>query len=288
MPTVRTVGIFAKPNVAAAIRLVPELLTWLAERGIGVRLDDVAAGYARSGGGLPRPQVPDGCNLAIVLGGDGTLLSAARALAGRAIPILAVNLGGLGFLTSIPIGDLFPELERALTGLHKLTRRHSLHVAVRRGESVVAEYDALNDVVIAKSSIARIVDLDVWAGDTFVCEYKADGLIVSTPTGSTAYSLAAGGPIIFPTVSAVCITPICPHTLTNRPLIIPADLPVRVVSHMKEDEDSFLTVDGQVGGALEPGDTVECTASKSEVLLVQAPDKTFFDVLRQKLKWGER
>ena len=142
-------------------------------------------------------------------------------------------------------------------------------------------------MVIAKSSIARIVDLDVWAGDTFVCEYKADGLIVSTPTGSTAYPLAAGGPIVFPTVSAVCITPICPHTLTNRPLIIPADLPVRVISHMK-DEDSFLTVDGQVGGALEPGDAVECTASKSEVLLVHPPDKTFFDVLRQKLTWGDR
>jgi NAD+ kinase len=286
MAAVKTVGIFAKPNAPAAVRLVPELLEWLAKRGITVRLDDVAAAYAETTG-LPRPQVPDGCDLAIVLGGDGTLLSAARAVAGRAIPVLAVNLGGLGFLTAIPVGDLFPELERALTGVHRLTRRCLLHVSVLRGEDVVAEYQALNDVVIAKSSIARIVDLDVWAGDTFVCEYKADGLIVSTPTGSTAYSLAAGGPIVFPTVGAVCVTPICPHTLTNRPLIIPSDMPVRVVSHMK-DEDSFLTVDGQVGGALEPGDVVECRASKSEVLLVQPPDKTFFDVLRQKLKWGER
>lgn len=288
MPTVRTVGIFAKPKAPAAVRLVPELLLWLAERNIAARMDEVAASYAGTETGLPRPQVPDGCDLAIVLGGDGTLLSAARALAGRSIPILAVNLGGLGFLTSTPTGEMFPELERALSGTDRLTRRNLLHVAVRRGDTIVAEYEALNDVVIAKSSIARIVDLDVWAGDTFVCEYKADGLIVSTPTGSTAYSLAAGGPIVFPTVAAVCITPICPHTLTNRPLLIPADLPVRVVSHMKEDKDSFLTVDGQVGGALEPGDTVECTASKSEVLLVQAPDKTFFDVLRQKLKWGER
>jgi NAD+ kinase len=287
MAAVKTVGIFAKPNAPAAIRLVPELLAWLRGRGIAVRLDDVAAGYAGSANGLPRPQVPDGCDLAIVLGGDGTLLSAARAVAGRTIPVLAVNLGGLGFLTAIPVNDLFPELERALTGVHHLTRRRLLHVAVLRGDKVVAEYQALNDVVIAKASIARIVDLDVWAGDSFVCEYKADGLIVSTPTGSTAYSLAAGGPIIFPTVAAVCITPICPHTLTNRPLLIPADLTVRVVSHMK-DEDGFLTVDGQVGGALEPGDAVECTASKHEVLLVHPPDKTFFDVLRQKLKWGER
>lgn len=287
MAAVKTVGIFAKPKAPAATRLVPELLAWLAERGITARLDDIAAGYAENVEGLPRDHVPDGCDLAIVLGGDGTLLSAARAVAGRSIPILAVNLGGLGFLTAIVISDLFPELERALTGDHKLTHRRLLHVAVRRGENVVAEYQALNDVVIAKSSIARIVDLDVWAGDTFVCEYKADGLIVSTPTGSTAYSLAAAGPIIFPTVNALCITPICPHTLTNRPLIIPADMLIRVVGHMK-DEDSFLTVDGQVGGLLEPGDIVECLASKSEVLLVQTPGKTFFDVLRQKLKWGER
>ncbi len=287
MAAVKTVGIFAKPNAAAATRIVPELLAWLAARGIVSRMDEVAAAYAGSSVGLPRKHVPDGCDLAIVLGGDGTLLSAARAVAGRAIPLLAVNLGGLGFLTAIPVGKLFPELERALTGDHQLTRRGLLHVTVYRNGDIAGEYDALNDVVIAKSSIARIVDLDVWAGDTFVCEYKADGLIVSTPTGSTAYSLAAGGPIIYPTVSAVCVTPICPHTLTNRPLIIPSDLPVRVVSHLK-DEDSFLTVDGQVGGALEPGDEVICTASKSEVLLVQPPDKTFFDVLRQKLKWGER
>ncbi len=287
MPAVKTVGIFAKPNAPAAIRLVPELLDWLAARGVAVRLDEVAAQYAGRSDGLSRADVPDGCDLAIVLGGDGTLLSAARAVGGRAIPLLAVNLGGLGFLTAIPVGDLFPELERALTGDLQLARRALLHVAVRRSGNIVAQYDALNDVVIAKSSIARIVDLDVWAGDTFVCEYKADGLIVSTPTGSTAYSLAAGGPIIFPTVRAVCVTPICPHTLTNRPLIIPADLPVRVVGHLR-DEDSFLTVDGQVGGALEPGDEVECTASTAEVLLVHPPGKTFFNVLRQKLKWGER
>jgi NAD+ kinase len=286
MDTVRTVGVFAKPKAPAATQLVPELLAWLCARGIEVRLDDVAASYAGVAG-LPRASVAEGCDLAIVLGGDGTLLSAARALGGRAIPLLAVNLGSLGFLTSIPIKDFFPELERTLSGDFRITRRGLLHVAVIRGGEKVAEYDALNDVVIAKSSIARIVDLDVWAGDTFVSEYKADGLIVSTPTGSTAYSLAAGGPIVFPTVNAVCVTPICPHTLTNRPLLIPGSLPIRVVSRVKDD-DSFLTVDGQVGGALQPGDQVECRASTSEVLLIQNPDKTFFDVLRQKLKWGER
>lgn len=286
MDVIRTVGVFAKPNVASAQNILPKLLEWLSARGMAARLDGVAAGYIGAKG-LAREGVAEGCDLAIVLGGDGTLLSAARALAGRPIPLLAVNLGGLGFLTAIPVDGLYPALERALAGEQKLTRRGLLHVAVRRDGKIVNEYAALNDVVIAKSSIARIVDLDVWAGDTFLCQYKADGLIVSTPTGSTAYSLAAGGPIVYPTVNAVCITPICPHTLTNRPILIPGDLPVRVVGHLK-DGDSFLTVDGQVGGALAPGDAVECSASKSEVLLVVPPDKTFFDVLRQKLKWGER
>ena len=158
---------------------------------------------------------------------------------------------------------------------------------LRGGKRLFGPELALNEVVIRCGDQARAMTLSTRSGERFVADFFGDGLIVATPTGSTAYSLAAGGPIIFPTVAAVCITPICPHTLTNRPLIIPADLTVRVVSHMK-DEDSFLTVDGQVGGALEPGDVVECTASKSEVLLVQTPDKTFFDVLRQKLKWGER
>lgn len=293
MGAVKTVGIFAKPHSPPAGQLVPELLRWLAERGVEARLDEESAQYAGIAAGLERACVPEGCDLAIVLGGDGTLLSAARAVGNRGIPLLAVNLGGLGFLTSIAMEDLFPALERALSerarGVdHQFTRRRMLRVTLVRAGAAVAEYHALNDVVIAKSAIARMVDLEAWAGESFVCAYKADGLIVTTPTGSTAYSLAAGGPIIYPTVNAICLTPICPHTLTNRPLIIPADLPVRVVSHMKEDEDSFLTVDGQVGGALEPGDTVECTASKSEILLVQKPDRTFFDVLRQKLKWGER
>jgi NAD+ kinase len=231
--------------------------------------------------------VPEGCDLAIVLGGDGTLLSAARAVGSRAIPLLAVNLGGLGFLTSITTEDLFPELERAIGGSMRVTRRKMLKVSLFRENSVVATYQALNDVVIAKSSIARIVDLEAWADDSFVCAYKADGLIVSTPTGSTAYSLSAGGPIIYPTMNSFCLTPICPHTLTNRPLIIPAEMGVRVVSKAM-GEEAFLTVDGQIGSPLEGGDAVECGMSDFDVLLVHPPHKTFFDVLRQKLKWGER
>ena len=160
-----------------------------------------------------------------MLGGDGTLLSAARAVGSRAIPLFAVNLGGLGFLTAITIGrSVSGTGARAARRAPRIARRKMLNVALVREGAVVAEYDALNDVVIAKSSIARMVDLEAWAGDSFVCAYKADGLIISTPTGSTAYSLSAGGPIIYPTVDAICLTPICPHTLTNRPLIVPSEM----------------------------------------------------------------
>jgi NAD+ kinase len=257
------------------------------QRGIEARLDNETARYAGMLVGLDRSHVPDGCELCVVLGGDGTLLSAARAVSHREIPILAVNLGGLGFLTSIPMRDLFPQLERAVEGVHEFTRRKMLRVSLLREGTLVAEYHALNDVVIAKSNIARIVDLEAWAGNSFICEYKADGLIISTPTGSTAYSLSAGGPIVYPTVNAICLTPICPHTLTNRPLIVPSDMALKIVSRAK-DEDAYLTVDGQLGSPLESGDAVECSASDFDILLIRTPDKTFFDVLRQKLKWGER
>jgi NAD+ kinase len=283
---VRTVGIFAKPNAPLAVKLVPELLEWLAVRGVGARLDVEAARYAGFEG-LDRDEVPEGCDLAIILGGDGTLLSAARAVGRRAIPLLAVNLGGLGFLTTITVEDFFDELARALRCERRISRRKMIQVSLVRNGQVQAIYQALNDVVIAKSSIARIVDLEAWINDGFVSKYKADGLIISTPTGSTAYSLAAGGPIIYPTVSAFCLTPICPHTLTNRPLIIPAELGVRVVNRALHDE-AYLTVDGQVGSPLEAGDSVECVVADFDVLLIRPPHKTFFEVLRQKLKWGQR
>ncbi len=287
MGIVRTVGVFAKPNSPQAGKLVPALLKWLEARGIEARLDHESAQYAGMLVGLDRAHLAEGCDLGIVLGGDGTLLSAARAVGSRGIPLLAVNLGGLGFLTSTAMEDIFPALERALGGEHAFTPRKMLKVTLVRQGAAVAEYYALNDVVIAKSAIARIVDLEAWAGDSFVCAYKADGLIVTTPTGSTAYSLAAGGPIMYPTVDAICLTPICPHTLTNRPLIVPSNMGIRVVSRTT-DEAAYLTVDGQIGSPLEGGDSVECAVTEFDVLLIRPPEKTFFDVLRQKLKWGER
>lgn len=282
-----TIGIISKPNAPAAGALVPQLLRWLSERRIEIRIDEETARYASIDGGLPREQVPETCNLVIVLGGDGTLLSAARAVARREVPLFPVNLGGLGFLTAITIDEVFPELERALRGEHRVGKRRLLHIELRRDDKTVARYDALNDAVVTKATLARMIDLDAFVDHMFVCAYKADGLIVATPTGSTAYSLSAGGPIIFPSVAAFCITPICPHMLTNRPVIVPETSVIRLVSRAGSSE-AWLTIDGQVGEPLQEDDEIVCRASDYHLHLIRPPRMLFFDVLREKLKWGER
>lgn len=285
MGDIKTIGIFTKPNVPAAIELVPTVFDWLTELGITLRYDDYTAEYCGCGPGVDRERVPDGCDLVVVMGGDGTLLSAARAIAGRKIPLFAVNLGGLGFLTAITKEELLPELERALNGEHRVALRKLLRIDVVREGKKIARYEALNDVVVTKAAIARMIDLEAFVDGMFVCSYKADGLIVSTPTGSTAYSLSAGGPIIYPSVDAFCLTPICPHTLTNRPVIVASS---SVISVICRSESSFLTIDGQVGEPIQEGDCIECRDSEHSLLLVRPPHQKFFDVLRQKLKWGER
>jgi len=287
MPDIKAVGIISKPDVEAAAGLVPKLIAWLAQRGLTVRYDEETAAYAGTRDGLPRTEVAADADLVIVLGGDGTLLSAARAIDGREIPLFPVNLGGLGFLTAITMDELYPELERAFRGEHRIGKRKLLHCELIRSERVVGEYEALNDVVITKSAIARIVDLDAHVDRMFVCRYKADGLIVATPTGSTAYSLSAGGPIIFPSVAAICMTPICPHMLTNRPVIVPDTSVIRIICQA-EDDSAFLTIDGQIGEPLKKGDQIACRSSQHTLMLVRPPRMLFFDVLRQKLKWGER
>ncbi len=286
MVTITRVGIFSKPNAAGAYDVVPNLLRWLTERGIAFHLDEETAAYASESSGLPRDQVPDGCQLIIVLGGDGTLLSAARAVGSREIPLFAVNLGSLGFLTAITVKDLYAELERTLAGEFKVSQRRMLSVTVKRGDTIVASYKALNDVVVTKTSIARMIEVEVFVNTHSMCSYRADGLILATPTGSTAYSLAANGPIVFPTVEAVLITPICPHTLTNRPVLVPSDVVITVVNRAV-NSSAFLTVDGQVGEPLDEGDRIECRSATHFVYLVRPPHKSFFDVLRQKLKWGD-
>ena len=287
MPIIKTVGIISKPNSPPAQEIVPTLMEWLHGRGVSLRLDEQTAFYAGGVAGIPRDEVPEGCDLIIVLGGDGTLLSAARAIGRREIPLFPVNLGSLGFLTAITIEELYPELQRAFRGEHRIAKRKMLTTEVVRGGEVVDCYEALNDAVLTKQSMARMIDLDAYVDDQYVCAYKADGLIVSTPTGSTAYSLSAGGPIIFPSVPALCITPICPHMLTNRPVLVPETSVIRVISRAPA-ESVFLTIDGQVGSQLKEGDTVVCHSSRAALHLVRPPRMMFFDVLRAKLKWGER
>jgi len=287
MPDIKVIGIMSKPGIPHASSIVPKLVEWLNARGMEARLDESSAIYMDDTDGLPRDEVPQGAQLVIVLGGDGTLLAAARAVAGREIPLLPVNLGGLGFLTAITLDQLYAELERAFEGEQRVVPRSMLHGdLVRRGQ-VVKSYEALNDIVISKTQFARMIDLEAYVDSQYVSTFKADGLIVATPTGSTAYSLSAGGPIVFPAVRALCITPVCPHTLTNRPVLVPDTSAIELISHAA-DHEAFLTVDGQVGEPLLNDDHVVCRTSEHRVLLVRPPKMFFFDVLRQKLKWGER
>lgn len=287
MPVIETVGIVSKPGSAQAQTFLPELIEWLHARGIAARCDAATTGYLTGVTPVPRELVPQGAQLVIVLGGDGTLLSAARAIAGRDIPLFAVNLGGLGFLTAITIDTVFPELERALRGESRIGRRRMLLCEVIRNDKKIAEYEALNDAVITKMSLARMVNLDTFVDTHFVSTFKADGLIVCTPTGSTAYSLSAGGPIIFPSVAALSITPICPHMLTNRPVIVPDTSVIQIICR-DSDDSSYLTIDGQVGEPLKQNDQIICKRSEHSISLVRPPSQLFFDVLRAKLKWGER
>ncbi len=286
MHQIKTVGIISKPKMARAGEIVYGLLQWLNEKNVAYRCDEKTAEYAGVSEHFSREELPDGADLIIVLGGDGTLLSAARVVAGRDIPLFAVNLGHLGFLTAIRVDELYPELERALRGEHRIGRRRMVDCELRRGGQSIGTYAALNDVVITKSELARMIDLDTHVDDHFVAAYKADGLIISTPTGSTAYSLSAGGPVVFPSVNAFCITPICPHMLTNRPVIVPDSSVIQILVH--GEDGTYLTIDGQVGEPLSKGDLVICRSSPKTIQLIRPPKMLFFDVLREKLKWGER
>jgi NAD+ kinase len=220
-----------------------------------------------------------------VIGGDGTLLAAARLLGERQVPIVAINHGGLGFLTEVTLGEMYPALERVLAGQFITERRMMMDVALTRADKYIARYRALNDAVINKGSVSRIIELEAFVDGQYVSKFRADGLIVATPTGSTAYNLSAGGPIIFPTMNAMVVTPICSHTLTNRPIVLPEGVQIEITLHSSQDEVQ-LTIDGQVGQELETGDRVTIEKSVVSVKLVAPGGKNYFDVLRGKLKWG--
>jgi NAD+ kinase len=288
VPVIRSVGIVSRPRRTDIDCVVPPLLDWLAQRGITAVLDRETAACLPGGEpGRPREELSSTTDMLIVLGGDGTLLAAARLMSVRNIPILPVNLGGLGFLTSVTLEDLYPVLEQAISGQARYSERVMLESRVMRAGQTFHHARALNDAVLNKAALARIVDLQLHVDGEFVCNYKADGLIISTPTGSTAYSLAAGGPIVYPIVSAFIITPICPHTLTNRPLVIRDTAHIDVEFH-GGDAPIYLTLDGQVGVELTPGDRVTLAAPPERLRLVRPQQKSYFSVLRDKLKWGER
>ena len=283
----KRIGIIAKPHKPEARAILAELLAWLEARGVEAILDEETAELAGTSGGHPKPDLPGLVDLLLVLGGDGTLLSVARLIGARDVPILGVNLGGLGFLTEVTLEELYPILDAVLQGIYEVTHRILLTATVHRQGERIAEYVALNDAVINKGVLARMIELETYIDGQYVTTFRADGLILSTPTGSTAYCLAAGGPIVYPTLRALVLTPICPHTLTLRPLVIPDAAKVEIVQGLT-NENAYLTLDGQVGFTLRHRDVIRVVRSDHTITLLKAPGKDYFKILRTKLKWGER
>ena len=282
-----TIGIIAKPHHAEAKRVLEELVPWLAGRGKKVVMDIDTAKLVGERSAVMKNQVPRESELIVVLGGDGTFLSVARLMEGRDVPLLGVNLGGLGFLTEVTQEEVLDVLEEIFEGRYGLGERLMLRAHVHRQGERIAEYRALNDMVINKSALARIIALETYVDGVYINTFAADGLIISTPTGSTAYNLAAGGPILFPTLGAIVVSPICPHTLTNRPVVLPEEVKIEVILK-SENEDVLLTLDGQVGFALRHEDVVEVRKADETVKFIEQPGRDYFQVLRTKLKWGER
>jgi NAD+ kinase len=285
---IRTAGIISKPIREKICDVVPPLVDWLHARKIDVLFDQETRGCISSGPqGFSREDLGAKIDLAIVLGGDGTLLSAARAIAAHDVPILPVNLGALGFLTSVTLDQLYPLLDEILAGKFHTSVRMMLDAEVHSNGHSSGRQCAVNDAVANKGALARMLDFDVYVNQNHVGRYRADGLIVATPTGSTAYSLAAGGPIVDPELDAFVITPICPHMLTNRPLVIPSTARINL-DFAAAEEPVYVTLDGQTGFQLKANDRVTITKSASRVTLVRPPNKTYFEILRSKLRWGER
>jgi NAD+ kinase len=287
LPSHKAVGIVSKPNKPEVAQVMPPLTEWLRAHEYTFIVDPETAPHARGVESVSREEMAArGLDFIIVLGGDGTLLSAARAGARAGIPIVGVNLGALGFLTEIPLEELYLTLESIERGSCDIDIRSMVHCEVGRGGSIIANFDALNDVVVGKGTIARLNHCDVFIDKVFVSRYQADSLIVSTPTGSTAYSLAAGGPILMPNVESFVVTPVSAHSLTHRPLVVRDTSHIEIVV-MTGDEEAYLSIDGQAGMPMLDGDRVYCRKSENQVKLLHTKG-TFFDVLRTKLKWGQR
>jgi NAD+ kinase len=289
--SIKRIGVIVKPHQPDALETLCRLTTWLSERGItlvgpteiereaiehqtGCRIDVVNEG-----------ELAGQVDLMLVLGGDGTMIATGRMIGDARVPVMGINYGGLGYLAEFTLEELFPALDSILAGEYGVEQRLMLSVELWRGEQLVTRNRVLNDVVVNKSALARIIEIEAYLNEQFVSLFRADGLIVATPTGSTAYNLSAGGPIIFPSMHAVVLTPICPFTLSNRPIVVPDDSMIEV-RLMTENEEVALTLDGQVGFPLQAGDRAVIRKSNTAFNLVQPPSRNYFDVLRNKLKWG--
>jgi NAD+ kinase len=286
-PSRKVAAIISRPARTEVARTVPELLAWLHAHGYQVIVDPETAKYSDGQEEVLRSQMSSRpLDLVVVLGGDGTLLSAVRATAAADAPLLGVNLGSLGFLTDVPLSSLFSMLDQIAQGRAPVEQRSLMQCDLLRGEEILGSYKAFNDVVVNKTALARLNNYDLFVDKIFVSSYRADGMIVATPTGSTAYSLSAGGPVVMPTVNAFVITPVAPHSLTHRPLVVPDSAVVEIL--LRSDEEvAYLSLDGQPGLDLKDGDRVRCRRSEHKVSLFRT-DADFFHVLRTKLKWGER
>jgi NAD+ kinase len=282
-----TIGIISRPRRSNLAAVVPPLLDWFRTRGIKVFCDTETAGALHTPStGLERDEVAKNSQLLLVLGGDGTLLAAARVAAPLGIPILPINMGSLGFLTSFKLEEMYPALEETLAGRLPSSERVMLDVELEREGQVVERQTVLNEAVINKGALARMIEVELLIDGEFICRYRVDGLIVATPTGSTAYSLSAGGPIVHPSVESWIVTPICPHTLSDRPVVIRDSSQVEV-DLSAGTESVFLTLDGQTGIPMQPADRVRMTRAAERLKLIQPQKKSYFEILHSKLKWGE-
>jgi NAD+ kinase len=282
---IRTVGLVAKYNEPKAARAVRWLIPWLKKRGKKVCVEN---GLTRKGArSCSKKEMAAEADLIISLGGDGTLLNIAPLVVRPEVPILGVNLGGLGFITEVGVDELETVLRKTLDGDYEVEPRMTLEARVIGKKGRSRKFRILNDAVIAKGARSRIIDLETYVGEDYLCTYRADGLIISTPTGSTAYSLAAAGPILEPTLGAMVLAPICPHTLTNRPIVVPSNATIRVTLRSFGDT-VFFSPDGQQGVRLHNGDKVEARDYGMPVSLIKLPSRSYYEILREKLKWGER
>ncbi len=281
------IGIIGRTHKEETFEIIKELSDWLEKRGVKVYVEKELGTMINHPNSIPYSELPESVDMVLVFGGDGTLLRVARLVSKYGIPILGVNIGRLGFLTEITIEELHPMIEFILSGEFEIEKREMLSATIHRRGERIGNYVVLNDVVINKGAVARVIDLAIYVNGSHITTFKADGIILSTPTGSTAYSLSAGGPIVYPTLPLTIITPICPHTLTDRPFVVSNETTIRV-KILTDTPDIYLTLDGQVGVNLMINDIVEVKKADISVKLIKSPFRDYFTILKTKLKWGEK